>query len=229
MSSNEPMPPSDPEGERSTADDGLDYDVPSLYQRTDIYDEAVTAGMAGNVEEILRAIGEDLTREGLEKTPRRVAKAYQFLTHGYALDADAILRSALFEEDYSEMILVRDIEVYSLCEHHMLPFYGRAHVAYIPDGRIVGLSKLPRVVEVFARRLQVQERLTEQIARAIQDVLKPQGVGVVIEAMHLCMMMRGVEKQNSKTVTSAMKGTFLRDLRTREEFLRLLRTNSIAG
>jgi GTP cyclohydrolase IA len=192
-------------------------------------EEAGEHGFQDHVRHMLRVLGEDPDRQGLLKTPERVEKSLRWLTRGYGLSVEDVIGDAVFDEDHHNMVVVKDIEMYSMCEHHMLPFFGKVHVAYIPDGRIVGLSKLPRVVEVFARRLQVQERLTEQIARAIQDVLKPQGVGVVIEAMHLCMMMRGVEKQNSKTVTSAMKGTFLRDLRTREEFLRLLRTNSIAG
>ena len=175
----------------------------------------------GHVRAILEAVGEDPGREGLLRTPERVALAMTWLTRGYRMSVAEEIGSAIFREDHHNMVLVKDIEMYSMCEHHMLPFYGKVHVAYIPNGKIVGLSKLPRVVEVFARRLQVQERLTEQIASAIQEVLQPQGVGVVIEAAHLCMMMRGVEKQNSKTITSAMKGVFLEDLRTREEFLRL--------
>ncbi|HEX4683201.1 MAG TPA: GTP cyclohydrolase I FolE [Gemmatimonadaceae bacterium] len=169
----------------------------------------------------LSLIGENPDREGLMKTPERVAKAMEWLTQGYRLSPADVVGDALFEESHQSMVLVRDIEMYSLCEHHMLPFFGKCHVAYIPNGRIVGLSKLPRIVEVFARRLQVQERLTEQIAQAIDDVLKPAGVGVVIEAVHLCMMMRGVEKQNSKTLTSALRGSFRDDARTRDEFLRL--------
>lgn len=192
-----------------------------LYQREDRYDAAVTGALAGHVHGILDLLGEDTAREGIVKTPERVAKAYQFLTQGYAMDPHAILSAALFEEDYSEMILVKDIELYSLCEHHMLPFFGKAHVAYIPNGKIVGLSKLPRVVDVFARRLQVQERLTLQIRDAIQEVLNPLGVAVVIEAQHLCMMMRGAEKQNSTTTTSAVSGEFHRDA-TRTEFMRLI-------
>ncbi|HHP7239408.1 GTP cyclohydrolase I FolE [Longibacter sp.] len=195
---------------------------PRLYERRDLYDEQATTSIAGNVEEVLSQLGEDPDREGLKKTPERVAKAYQFLTHGYSQDARAILEGALFEEAYDEMILVKDIELYSLCEHHMLPFYGKAHVAYIPDGRIVGLSKIPRTVEVFARRLQVQERLTMQIRDAIDDVLQPLGTAVVIEARHLCMMMRGAEKQNSMTTTSSMSGEF-EEHRTRAEFMRLIR------
>ncbi|HWJ12944.1 MAG TPA: GTP cyclohydrolase I FolE [Gemmatimonadaceae bacterium] len=170
----------------------------------------------------LELLGEDPDREGLKRTPQRVATALAWLTRGYEMDVEHVVNGALFDaEGATNMIMVRDIELYSLCEHHMLPFFGRAHIAYIPNGSIVGLSKLPRIVEVFARRLQVQERLTEQIASALHDVLKPMGVGVVIEAYHLCMMMRGVEKQNSKTITSALRGSFRSDQRTREEFLTL--------
>ena len=170
----------------------------------------------------LELLGEDPDREGLKRTPHRVAASLAWLTRGYEMDVQHVVNGALFDADgASNMVMVRDIELYSLCEHHLLPFYGRAHIAYIPKGKIVGLSKLPRLVEVFARRLQVQERLTEQIAGAVDDVLKPQGVGVVIEAYHLCMMMRGVEKQNSKTITSAVRGLFRSDPRTREEFLTL--------
>ncbi len=176
---------------------------------------------APQVRAILAALGEDPAREGLLKTPERVEAALRSLTRGYGQTVEAVIGDALFEEGHESMILVRDIELYSLCEHHMLPFFGRAHVAYIPHGRIVGLSKLARIVDVFARRLQVQERLTDQIADALMDALQPRGVGVVIEAAHFCMMMRGVEKQNSKTVTSALRGTFRSDPRTREEFLRL--------
>jgi len=201
----------------------VDFKVPILYQRQDTYDDEATHAIGNHVGHIIEILGEDAGREGLLKTPERVAKAYQFLTHGYGLDPKKILTSALFEEDYSEMIVVKDIEVYSLCEHHMLPFYGRAHVAYIPDGKIVGLSKIPRVVDVFARRLQVQERLTLQIRDAITDVLKPLGVAVVIEARHLCMMMRGAEKQNSVTTTSAMNGEFM-IAPTRAEFMRLIQS-----
>jgi GTP cyclohydrolase IA len=174
------------------------------------------------VRRMLSGLGENPDRNGLLRTPERVEKSLRWLTRGYDLSVQDAVGTAVFDEDHHNMVLVKDIEMYSMCEHHLLPFYGKVHVAYIPNGRIVGLSKLPRVVEVFARRLQVQERLTEQIAHALMDVLAPQGVGVVIEAAHLCMMMRGVEKQNSKTVTSAMKGVFLEDLRTREEFLRLV-------
>ena len=171
----------------------------------------------------LELIGEDPMREGLLKTPERVAASLEWLTHGYEMNVADVVGDALFEETHESMVMVRDIELYSLCEHHMLPFYGKAHIAYIPDGRIVGLSKLPRVVDVFARRLQVQERLTEQIAEALSDVLQPRGVGVVIEAQHLCMMMRGVQKQNSRTITSALRGQFRDDPATRDEFLRLTR------
>lgn len=174
------------------------------------------------VRTLLTEIGEDPTRDGLLKTPERVDKSLRFLTRGYGMSVREVIGDALFEESHQSMILVRDIEIYSLCEHHMLPFFGRAHVAYIPNGRIVGLSKLPRIVEVFARRLQVQERLTDQVADAIMDALHPQGVGVVVDCVHLCMAMRGVEKQNSRTVTSALRGVFRDDPRTRDEFLRLV-------
>ena len=169
----------------------------------------------------LRLVGEDPDRDGLLRTPERVEKAMRWLTRGYALSVEDVIRGAIFDEDHHNMVIVKDIEMYSLCEHHMLPFFGKVHVAYIPNGRIVGLSKLPRVVEVFARRLQVQERLTEQVAKAIEEVLEPRGVGVVIEAFHMCMMMRGVEKQNSRTITSALRGVFRDDVKTRDEFLRL--------
>jgi GTP cyclohydrolase IA len=170
---------------------------------------------------MITALGEDPDREGLVKTPERVENSLRWLTQGYNQSVAEVVGDAVFEETHQSMIMVRDIELYSLCEHHMLPFFGRAHVAYIPNGKIVGLSKLPRIVEVFARRLQVQERLTEQVADAIEEVLRPKGVGVVIEAAHLCMMMRGVEKQNSKTITSALRGSFRSDAKTRDEFLRL--------
>ena len=178
------------------------------------------------VKRELAMLGEDVDRAGLLKTPSRVAESMLWLTRGYEMNVAEIVGDAVFDEAHQSMVMVRDIELYSLCEHHMLPFFGKAHIAYIPDGRIVGLSKLPRIVEMFARRLQVQERLTEQIAIAIQDVLKPLGVGVVIEAYHLCMMMRGVEKQNSKTITSALHGSFRDDAKTRDEFLRLAYTPS---
>jgi GTP cyclohydrolase IA len=175
------------------------------------------------VAELLRYLGEDPFREGLIRTPQRVVHALRFLTSGYQQSVVEVINDAVFEEAYSEMVLVRDIELYSLCEHHLLPFFGKAHVAYIPDGRIVGLSKLSRVVEVFSRRLQTQERLTIQIAEALQDALRPLGVAVVIKASHLCMMMRGVQKQNSLTVTSSMRGSFMNDPRTRAEFMGLIR------
>ncbi|MEO7362698.1 MAG: GTP cyclohydrolase I FolE [Gemmatimonadaceae bacterium] len=173
------------------------------------------------VTQQLHLIGEDPNREGLAKTPERVAKAMAWLTRGYSLTARGVVGDALFEEDHENMVVVRDIELYSMCEHHMLPFFGKAHIAYIPNGKIVGLSKLPRVVEVFARRLQVQERLGEQIANALDEVLQPKGVGVVIEAVHLCMMMRGVEKQGSRTITSSLRGAFRDDAKTRAEFLQI--------
>ena len=180
------------------------------------------------VREQLGLLGEDPKREGLLRTPDRVATAMRWLTRGYRENIESIVGNAIFEEPHENMVMVRDIELYSLCEHHLLPFFGRAHIAYVPAGRIVGLSKLPRIVDVFARRLQVQERLTEEIAQAIEEVLQPRGVGVVIEAAHLCMMMRGVEKQSSKTITSALRGIFRSDPRTREEFLSLARGKSVA-
>jgi GTP cyclohydrolase I len=179
--------------------------------------------------EILVRLGEDISRDGLLSTPERITKAQAYLTSGYQQDPAAILRGALFDVDYDEMVIVKDIEMYSLCEHHMLPFFGKVHIAYIPKGKVIGLSKLPRLVEVFARRLQVQERLTRQIADAIQDAIEPQGVAVVIEAKHLCMMMRGIEKQMSSTITSAMLGAFNKQSRTRQEFLTLLRRSPDAS
>ncbi|MEK9501794.1 GTP cyclohydrolase I FolE [Gaopeijia maritima] len=173
------------------------------------------------VAEMIRRLGDDPEREGMLKTPERVEKAMRFLTHGYETTAEAVVGDALFEEHHNNMVLVKDIEMYSLCEHHLLPFFGKVHVAYIPNGRIMGLSKTARLVEVYCRRFQVQERLTEQVAQALWDVVEPQGVGVIVEAHHLCMMMRGVEKQNSVTITSAMRGVFLDDPATREEFLHL--------
>lgn len=184
--------------------------------------EQITEILKGNYHTIISELGEDAGREGLLKTPERAAKAMQFLTKGYAEDAEHILRSAMFKEDYSEMVVVKDIEVYSLCEHHLLPFFGKAHVAYIPQGHIVGLSKIPRIVDTFARRLQVQERLTMEIRDCIQKVLNPAGVAVVIEARHMCMQMRGIEKQNSTTTTSAFVGEFLANHSTRKEFLSLI-------
>lgn len=186
------------------------------------YNEKITEILKGNYETIITELGEDAAREGLLKTPERAAKAMQFLTKGYNEDPETILRSALFKEDYSEMVVVKDIELYSLCEHHLLPFFGKAHIAYIPQGQIVGLSKIPRIVDAFSRRLQVQERLTMEIRDCIQNVLNPAGVAVVIEARHLCMQMRGVEKQNSSTTTSAFVGEFLTNNSTRKEFLSLI-------
>ncbi len=191
------------------------------YKKIEQYDEDITAALSKNLKENLTLIGEDAEREGLEKTPMRVAKAMQFLTQGYQQDAVAILNSAKFTENVSEMIVVKDIELYSMCEHHMLPFFGKAHVAYIPNGTITGLSKIARVVDVFSRRLQVQERLTTQILEAIKEALNPLGVAVVIESKHLCMMMRGVQKQNSSTTTSAFYGEFHKQA-TRTEFLKLI-------
>lgn len=193
--------------------------------KTNKEDEALTAGqekIAGSVFTILENIGENPKRQGLLKTPERVAKAYSYLTEGYEMDAAEVLRSAMFDEDYSQMVIVKEIELYSLCEHHMLPFFGKAHVAYIPNGKIVGLSKIPRVVDVFSRRLQVQERLTLEIRDCIQNTLEPLGVAVVIEASHLCMQMRGVSKQNSVTTTSAFSGEFLNNDKTRKEFINLI-------
>ncbi len=196
-----------------------------LYTREERYDGAVVEEMAAHYREILRLLGEDPGREGLLKTPERVAKAMAFMTKGYSEDPREILTSAMFREEYRQMVLVKDIEIYSMCEHHMLPFIGKAHVAYIPDGYITGLSKIARVVECFARRLQVQERLTVQIRDCIQEVLGPMGVAVVIEAQHTCMQMRGVQKQNSVTTTSAFTGVFLSQHRTREEFITLVSNN----
>jgi GTP cyclohydrolase I len=191
------------------------------YKHHEEYDDDVTARLQAFYGDIISDLGEDVAREGLVKTPERAAKAMQFLTQGYEQDAEEILRSAMFRENYSEMVIVKDIELYSLCEHHVLPFFGKAHVAYIPNGYIVGLSKIPRVIDVFARRLQVQERLTDQILHCIQNTLQPQGAAVVIEARHMCMMMRGVQKQNSVTTTSAFTGEFQK-VETRNEFLNLI-------
>lgn len=191
------------------------------YKKTEHYDEDITAKLIENYRSSIELLGEDADREGLLKTPERVAKAMQYLTQGYDMDAKAILNSAKFQESYSEMVIVKDIELYSMCEHHMLPFFGKAHIAYIPNGYITGLSKLARVVDCFSRRMQVQERLTHQILDALQETLNPLGVAVVIEAKHLCMMMRGVQKQNSTTTTSAFSGQFEKN-ETRSEFLRLI-------
>ncbi len=184
--------------------------------------EAGTLSLRDVVRAQLLLLGEDPERVGLVRTPERVEESLRWLTRGYEMDLKQVIGDSVFEAEHDEMVIVKDIELYSLCEHHLLPFFGKAHIAYIPDGRIVGFSKLPRVVEVFARRLQVQERLTDQIARAIQEMVQPKGVGVVIEAAHLCMMMRGVEKQNSRTITSSVQGVFRTDQRTRDEFLRLV-------
>ncbi len=186
------------------------------------YNDEVTNKIASVYVDIISELGENPNREGLLKTPERVAKSLQYLTHGYEIDPEQILKSALFEEEYSEMVIVKNIEVYSMCEHHMLPFFGKAHIAYIPDGRIVGLSKLPRVVDAFSRRLQVQERLTIEIRDCIQKTLQPKGVAVVIECSHMCMQMRGVQKQNSVTTTSAFTGLFLNNDATRKEFINLV-------
>ena len=193
----------------------------SGYEKVDRYNSELIANLSVHYKEVLKHIGEDPEREGLLKTPERVAKALLYLTHGYDIDAKQLLTSALFKEEYSQMVIVKDIEVYSMCEHHMLPFFGKAHIAYIPNGYVVGLSKLPRVVDAYARRLQVQERLTTQIRDCIQETLQPIGVGVVIECRHLCMCMRGVQKQNSVTTTSAFTGGFLQE-KTRAEFLHLI-------
>lgn len=191
------------------------------YIKVEQFEDKITSGLIENYRESIELLGEDPNREGLLKTPERVAKSMQYLTQGYQIDAKAILDSAKFHEDVNEMVLVKDIELYSLCEHHMLPFYGKAHVAYIPNGVITGLSKIARVVDAFSRRLQVQERLTSQILNVIEETLKPHGVAVVIEASHLCMMMRGVQKQNSVTTTSAFCGQFQKN-ETRSEFIRLI-------
>ena len=193
------------------------------YHKEEIYDESITAEIAGHYREILRLLGEDPEREGLMKTPERFAKALQFMTQGYGQDGGEILKAALFREDYSQMVLVKDIDLYSTCEHHIMPFIGKCHVAYVPDGTITGLSKIARVVETFARRLQVQERLTMQIRDCIEETLKPLGVAVVIEASHTCMTLRGVQKANAVTTTSAFSGVFLKDERTRNEFLNLIK------
>ncbi len=200
-----------------------EFDDVEGYKKIDRYNLKSIDTIASNYKTILKEMGEDSSREGLLKTPERVAKSLQFLTHGYDLDPEKILKDAMFKEDYKQMVIVKDIEVYSMCEHHLLPFFGKAHVAYIPNGCIVGLSKIPRVVDAFARRLQVQERLTVEIRDCIEETLKPLGVAVVIECSHLCMQMRGIQKQNSVTTTSAFTGEFLKDT-TRKEFISLIGT-----
>ena len=200
-------------------------EMDKLYEREDIYDVRTVEELAGHYKRILELLGEDTSREGLLKTPERVAKAMAFLTKGYGEDPKEILLSAKFREDYRHMVVVKDIELYSMCEHHMLPFYGKAHVAYIPNGYITGLSKVARVVECFARRFQVQERLTVQMRDGIQEALDPMGVAVVIEAAHTCMQMRGIQKQNSVTTTSAFTGAFLKNQNTRQEFLQIISSN----
>lgn len=192
------------------------------YQKIDRYDEPTVTKLAGHYKEIITLLGEDVNREGLIKSPERIAKAMLFFTQGYDQNPEEILRSAMFTEDYRQMVVVKDIEIYSLCEHHMCPFVGKAHVAYIPNGKIVGLSKIPRIVDAYARRLQVQERLTSQIKDCIQNTLNPLGVAVLIEAQHLCMSMRGVQKQNSVTTTSEFTGAFMKDPKTREEFMHII-------
>jgi GTP cyclohydrolase I len=187
-----------------------------------MYNDETTANLSGHYEEVLKQIGEDPTREGLLKTPERMAKAMQFLTHGYDINPDDLIKQAIFHEEYSEMVIVKDIDIYSMCEHHMLPFFGKAHIAYIPNGKIVGLSKIPRVVDAYSRRLQVQERLTIEIRDCIQRTLDPKGVAVVIECSHMCMQMRGVQKQNSVTTSSAFTGLFMNNDSTRKEFINLV-------
>ena len=194
------------------------------YKTFEEYDDEITEGLKNNYAEILQGIGEDVNREGIVKTPERAAKAIQFLTSGHCVDPAEVLKSAMFAENYHDMVVVKNIEIYSLCEHHILPFFGKAHIAYIPNGYIVGLSKLPRVVDIFARRLQVQERLTHDILECINETLRPKGVAVVIEAAHMCMMMRGVQKQNSVTTTSGFRGQFEK-IETRNEFLKLISSN----
>tara|TARA_B100000900_G_scaffold32531_1_gene24600 strand:- start:4936 stop:5535 length:600 start_codon:yes stop_codon:yes gene_type:complete len=196
-----------------------------MYKKEEVYNSKIIDSLKDKYEVILEEIGEDPKREGLLKTPERVAKAIQYLTHGYDTDPSEILKSAMFAEDYNQMVLVKDIELYSLCEHHMLPFFGKAHIAYIPNGHIVGLSKIPRVVDAFSRRLQVQERLTNEIRDCIEETLSPKGVAVVIEAKHLCMQMRGVQKQNSVTTTSAFSGAFMESEKTRAEFMNFISVN----
>tara|TARA_B100000965_G_C19493646_1_gene714182 strand:+ start:453 stop:1049 length:597 start_codon:yes stop_codon:yes gene_type:complete len=198
-----------------------------MYTKKEEYNKNTTEKIAKNYLEIIENIGEDTTREGLQKTPERCAKAFQFLTQGYNADPNEIIRSALFKEDYNQMVLIKNIELYSLCEHHLVPFFGKAHIAYIPNKQIVGLSKIPRVVDIFSRRLQVQERLTEEISDCLEKNLQPEGVAVVIEASHLCMQMRGVEKQNAITTTSAFTGVFLKEEKTRLEFMNLIQSKLV--
>ena len=195
-----------------------------MYKKTENYNKHITELIANNYLKIIESIGENPKREGLQKTPIRCAKAFQFLTQGYNLDPNKILQDALFKEDYKQMVVIKNIELYSLCEHHLVPFFGKAHIAYIPNKHIVGLSKIPRIVDVFSRRLQVQERLTKEITECMQTNLKPEGVGVVIEASHLCMQMRGVEKQNATTTTSSFSGVFLDEDKTRIEFMNLIKS-----
>jgi GTP cyclohydrolase IA len=197
-------------------------EIERKFVKEELYNDEVTYRLAGHYEDVLKQLGEDPEREGLLKTPERVAKAMQFLTHGYGLNPDDLINQAIFHEEYSEMVIVKDIDVYSMCEHHMLPFFGKAHVAYIPNGKIVGLSKIPRVVDAYSRRLQVQERLTIEIRDCIQRTLSPKGVAVVIECSHMCMQMRGVQKQNSVTTSSAFTGLFLSNDSTRKEFINLV-------
>ncbi|MBL7926304.1 MAG: GTP cyclohydrolase I FolE [Bacteroidia bacterium] len=210
-------------GKKQIKPNSLLIDDVDGYSKIDQYNKKIVMSCANSYSNIIAQIGENVKREGLLKTPERAAKAIQFLTHGYDINPEEILRSAMFTEKYSQMVIVKDIELYSLCEHHMLPFFGKAHIAYIPNGRIVGLSKIPRVVDAFSRRLQVQERLTNEIRDCIQSTLTPLGVAVVIEAQHLCMQMRGVQKQNSVTTTSAFTGEFEND-KTRSEFISLIKT-----
>ncbi len=198
------------------------FDGENGYERIDSYNEELTNQLSNNYKLILEGLVDDHDREGLVKTPERVAKAMQFLTHGYGVDPSEILKSAMFKEEYQQMVIVKDIEIFSMCEHHLIPFFGKAHIAYIPNGYITGLSKIARVAESYARRLQVQERLTTEILNCIQDTLNPLGVAVVIEAKHLCMIMRGIQKQNSVTTTSSFTGEFLDNLKTREEFIHLI-------
>ncbi len=203
----------------------MEHEHISGYEKVDQYNMEVVREMAAHYKEIIRLLGEDPDREGLQLTPERVAKAMLFFNHGYELNPEEIIKSAMFTEDYKQMVVVKDIEIYSLCEHHMVPFVGKAHVAYIPDGKIVGLSKIARVVDAYARRLQVQERLTRQIKDCIQNTLNPIGVAVVIEARHFCMSMRGVQKQNSVTTTSDFTGAFMKSNKTREEFMHIIGVN----